>query len=142
MSINPTLRTALRAAILPLRDWLASSQCVTVLCYREPGNSTFLCSGCYHCRESQHQSQFNRVWRHYVYIGILENLPEECRECRTTIGLPRPYRQCPSCTDAINNFVLYLLESGDTPYDDEGPTFLMISQNIESYESFSSTNEL
>lgn len=113
--------------VAPYEYWSQTAQCAISLFYRNRITRAVLCDECFaDCLEP---TQFERVYRHYLHIGVRER-HEECSECFVILASARPYNNCNVCTSTRAGFLNYLRDTGDDPYNNIEPTIIAITQRV------------
>jgi len=115
---------------VPFRNWIDTAVCCRTLCYRHRVEKYLICNACFIAQPVDHRIQYVSLERHFIHLGTPEEL-DECSSCDTLITRRQVPDTCSTCRYVVEDFVAYLRESGDTPYESDSPTILAVEEIID-----------
>jgi len=115
---------------IPLLNWLDTAICCFAHCYRHRADKYIICNECFAEQSVSDRRFYDSVERHYVHIGIQEEL-EECSICNNLTTRRQIPSACPTCYHVVQDFAAYLRESGDTPYESDASTIIVVSETLD-----------
>lgn len=111
----------------PPTRWIASATCVVFRAYINSESRDYLCSRCHKNKPYTQQRHYQYYIRHYLRIGFHVEL-EACLECQRPVARESSIRACVECPSRLDNFINYLIDEGETPYDSPGAVYVLIDQ--------------
>lgn len=116
-------------SLVTYANWVSLAHCSIARFYRHRQTRAILCQDCYVDESHLTRGAYERVLRHYIYIGSSDNIIE-CTLCYASLIVSRPIStgSCAICPVVLDNFLDYILEEGDEPYNSEEPTIIAIEE--------------
>jgi len=118
---------------IPFQDWIDTAICCRTSCYIHRIEEYLICNECFDAYFTGYRHQFDSIERHFVYFGAPETL-DECSSCSVLITRRQVPDACPTCRHVVQDFVIYLRESGENPYESDEGTLLAIEEIISNLE--------
>jgi len=106
--------------------WVTNSWCISSVYFEHREDLSIECRACYLNLLPCDQELYRGVSRHYLNFGSLDRV-EECATCNTRIGVARPLNSCEICPLIQAQFLTYLHEEGESPWEDPEPTIVGIN---------------
>jgi len=114
---------------IPFQNWIDTAICCRTLCYSHRVEEYIICNECFAARPVDCRGQYDSLERHFVHFGIPEEL-DECSFCDILITRRQVPDACSTCRYVVQDFIAYLRESGDTPYESDDPTIIAVDEII------------
>jgi len=118
---------------IPFQGWIDTAICCRTLGYSHRVEEYIICNECLTGFAIGYRSQFNSLERHFVHFGTQERL-DTCSFCDALITHRQAPDACPICRHVVQDFVAYLRESGDTPYESDDATLIAVEEVVNSLE--------
>jgi len=118
---------------IPFQDWVDTAICCHTSCYIHQVEDYLVCNNCFAAQSADQRDQFDSLERHFVHFGFPENL-DECSLCNTVITRRQLPDACSGCRYVVQDFIAYLRETGDNPYESSESTLLAIEEIINNLE--------
>jgi len=118
---------------IPFQDWIDTAICCRTLCYTHRIEEYLVCNDCFAAQPAGYRSQFDSLERHFVHLGFPERL-DECSFCDTIITRRHSPDACPTCRYVVQDFIVYLRETGETPHESDESTLIAIEEIVNSLE--------
>jgi len=96
--------------------WEYSARCVISLFYKHSEDGSILCPECYHFQAPSDKHRYRGVFRHYIHFGSPARW-EECDACCVLIATPRVLPSCDTCLQVKSDFLEYIFQRGDDPWN-------------------------
>lgn len=117
-----------------LLTWGWNAQCMIHSYYTRDHSgkpATPLCVECYDDLGPDTQRQYIHCIRHGIYV-VEDEVPItsylECSSCYVILSEFRLVTICNDCSDIFDQFLEYLEESGEHPFNNSEPTLIAVSQ--------------
>lgn len=114
---------------VPHAAWIASARCSTATFRRHLTTRSILCDDCFSSLAPRRHYLYERVIRHFVTLGD-DSEYERCSSCSRILVATTPVREatCGECPRILSGFLAYIVRHSLTPYNDPGPTIIVIRE--------------
>jgi hypothetical protein len=124
---TPTVVTDVDAPV-EYFTWLTTARCVISFIYQHhTDKSKLLCHNCNYRITLSERMLYTPKIRHYIFIGSPYEF-EKCAICCISLANPRRTNECNVCRHELIHFLNFLQVMGETPYLNNEPTIVHITQ--------------